>query len=62
MTVKMTQYELAVAEVYCSPKYNRQKEKFKDFFQTLEHKFVAGGDYNSKHTLWVSRLITTKGR
>jgi hypothetical protein len=23
---------------------------------------VAGGDYNSKHTLWGSRLITTKGR
>jgi hypothetical protein len=28
----------------------------------LGHKFVAGGDYNSKHTLWGSRLITTKGR
>jgi hypothetical protein len=28
----------------------------------LGHKFVAGGDYNSKHKLWGSRLITTKGR
>jgi hypothetical protein len=28
----------------------------------LGHEFVAGGDYNSKHTLWGSRLITTKGR
>jgi hypothetical protein len=28
----------------------------------LGHKFVAGGDYNSKHTLWGSRLITTKDR
>jgi hypothetical protein len=28
----------------------------------LGNKFVAGGDYNSKHTIWGSRLITTKGR
>jgi hypothetical protein len=28
----------------------------------LGHKFVAGGDYNSKHTLRGSHLITTKGR
>jgi hypothetical protein len=25
-------------------------------------KFIAGGDYNSKHTFWGSRLTTTKGR
>jgi hypothetical protein len=60
--VKMTQYELTVAAVYCPPKYNIKKENFKDFFQTLGQKFVAGGDYNSKHTFWGSRLITTKGR
>jgi hypothetical protein len=28
----------------------------------LGHKFVPAADYNSKHTLWGSRLITTKGR
>jgi endonuclease/exonuclease/phosphatase family metal-dependent hydrolase len=25
-------------------------------------KFIVGGDFNSKHTVWGSRLITTKGR
>jgi hypothetical protein len=50
--VKKTQYELTVAAVYCPPKYNIKEENFKDFFQTLGHKLVAGGDYNSKHTLW----------
>jgi hypothetical protein len=60
--VKLTQYELTVAAVYYPPKYNIKKENFKDFFQTLEHNFIAGGDYNSEHTLWGSRLITTKGR
>jgi len=28
----------------------------------LGPKFIAGGDYKSKHTLWGSRLTTTKGR
>jgi hypothetical protein len=28
----------------------------------LGKKFVAGRDYNRKHTIWGSRLITTKGR
>jgi hypothetical protein len=58
----MTQYKLTAAAVYCPPKYNIKKESFKDFFQTLGHKFIAGGDYKSKHTLWGSHLITTKGR
>jgi exonuclease III len=48
----MTQYELTVATVYCPPKYNIEKENFKDIFQTSGHKFIAGGDYNSKHTYW----------
>jgi hypothetical protein len=32
------------------------------FFSTLGPRFMAGGDYNSKHTAWGSRIITTKGR
>jgi hypothetical protein len=35
---------------------------YKSFFQTLGTKFMASGDYNSKHTFWGSRLTTTKGR
>jgi hypothetical protein len=34
----------------------------KAYFATLGSKFIAGGDYNSKHKLWGSRLITTTGR
>jgi hypothetical protein len=33
--VKMTQYELTVAAVYCPPKHIIKKENFKDFYQTL---------------------------
>jgi hypothetical protein len=34
----------------------------KAFFQILGPRFLAGGDFNSKHTHWGSRLTTTKGR
>jgi len=55
-------YEITIAAVYCPPGHNLKKEHFETFFQTLGPKFIAGGDYNSKHTLWGSRLTTTKGR
>lgn len=55
-------YELTVAAVYCPPKHNIKKEDFEKFFHTLGSNFVSGGDYNSKHTTWGSRLDTTKGR
>jgi hypothetical protein len=35
---------------------------FETFLQTLDKKFIAGSDFNSRHTVWGSRLITTKGR
>ena len=28
----------------------------------MESRFIAGGDYNAKHTIWGSRLTNTKGR
>jgi hypothetical protein len=36
--------------------------EFQEYFQTLGKKFIAGGDYNSKHIRWGSSLVTTKGR
>ena len=55
-------YETTVAAVYCPPKHNLKEEQFQTFFQTLGPRFIAGGDYNSKHNVWGSRLTTTKGR
>jgi hypothetical protein len=60
--VKALPYEITVTAVYCPPRHNLKKEHFEPFFETLGTKFVAGGDYNSKHTIWGSRLTTTKGR
>jgi hypothetical protein len=41
-----------IASVYCPPKYNLNAPQFNAFFQTLGPCFVAGCDYNCKHTLW----------
>jgi hypothetical protein len=38
------------------------KAQLEDFFITLGPRFIAGGDYNAKHTDWGSRLITSRGR
>jgi hypothetical protein len=60
--VKRFPYEITITAVYCPPRHNLKKEQFETFFQTLGPKFVDGGDYNSKHTLWGSSLTATKGR
>jgi hypothetical protein len=53
---------IKIASVYCPPRFNLKAAHFDSFFQTLGPCFIAGGDFNSKHTHWGSRLITTKGR
>ena len=53
--------ELSITAVYSPPKHNI-KTDYEKFFQTLGHRFIAGGDYNAKNTYWGSRTTTTKGR
>ena len=60
--VKGLQRNIKLASFYCLPKHNLKAAHFNAFFQTLGPCFVAGGDFNSKHTLWGSRLTATKGR
>jgi hypothetical protein len=54
-------HDITVAAVYCPLRHNLKAAHFA-FFQTLGPSFLAGGDFNSKHALWGSQLITTKGR
>jgi len=58
----MTVLTTSVTEIYCPPQGGADEIKFTEFFHTLGARFIAGGDYNSKHTYWGSRLITPKGR
>lgn len=54
--------DLTISAIYCPPRHKVDDKMFIKFFQTLGSRFIAGGDYNAKHTFWGSRLITTKGR
>ena len=40
--------EITVTAVYSPPKHNRKTTEYEQFFQTLGHRFIAGGDYNAK--------------
>ena len=60
--VRTLPYQLTVTALYSPPKHNLKKDYYDLFFSTLGPRFMAGGDYNSKHTVWGSRITTTKGR
>ena len=53
---------LQITAVYSPPRHKILKDDYIAFFQTLGNRFIAGGDYNAKHTDWGSRLISPKGR
>jgi hypothetical protein len=60
--VKGPMRDTTITAVYCPPRHNLKAEHFEAFFQILGPSFLTGGDFNSKNTLWESRLTTTKGR
>ena len=60
--VQASHRNIIIASTYCPPRYNLKVTHFDSFFQSLGSCFIIGGDFNSKHSLWGSRLITPKGR
>jgi hypothetical protein len=52
---------LTILAVYLAPKHTVKQEQLEYFYNTLWHGFIAGGDYNARHTDWGSRLITPRG-
>jgi hypothetical protein len=52
---------LTILAVYLPLRYTAKQEQLEDFYYTLGRRFIAGGDYNAKHTGWGSRLITPRG-
>jgi hypothetical protein len=53
---------LIIAAIYCPPKHTIKAEQFQHFYTSLGHRFLAGEDYNAKHTHWGSRLVAPRGR
>jgi hypothetical protein len=52
---------ITISAVYLPPKHTVKQEQLEDIYNNLGHRFIAGGDYNAKHTDWGSRLITPIG-
>jgi hypothetical protein len=43
---------LTISAVYLPPKHTVKQEQLEDYYNTLGRRFIAGGDYNAKHTNW----------
>jgi hypothetical protein len=62
ITVDVQPCPITIAAVYSPPRHPILPIEYTNFVQRLGTKFIAGGDWNAKHTAWGSRLITPKGR
>jgi len=52
ISIKINNIPITVSSVYCPPCHIIHRENFFRFFNTLGHSFIAGGDFNAKHSLW----------
>ncbi|EFN76729.1 RNA-directed DNA polymerase from mobile element jockey, partial [Harpegnathos saltator] len=62
ITIKQNNRKLNIAAAYCPPRHNIKKDQFEKILLKLGSRFIIGGDFNSKHKEWGSRLTTSKGR
>jgi hypothetical protein len=62
VSVKCTQFQISLAAVYCPPRFRITTQNFETFFSSLGSRFIAGGDFNSKHQQWGSRIANPRGR
>jgi hypothetical protein len=55
-------YQAQIMAPFLPPTHTVKHEQLAAFYNTLGRRFIAGGDYNAKHTDWGSRLISPRGR
>lgn len=60
--IQFTRETVVVGAVYCRPRFNLKEADFDGLLNNFGNKFIVGGDFNAKHTVWGSRLCTPKGR
>lgn len=60
--IQEQQRPFVISALYCSPRHAISIEEYKTSFRSLGTKFMAGGDWNAKHTERGPRLISPKGR
>lgn len=63
-TIKVEDWNgpITISAAYCPPNYRVSKTGFEEYFKSLGPRFIVGGDYNTKHPLWGSRLYSPRDR
>lgn len=62
ISLQCSYFQFTISAVYCPPNFRISSADFSNFFATLGPRFIAGGDYNSKHYQWGSRVNNPRGR
>lgn len=62
ITIYLQNLNIDVSVLYCPPRFQMTQDMFVEAFNNLGAHFIVGGDFNSKHPLWGSRLINPRGR
>lgn len=62
IVIEDLQGPLVISAVYSPPRHSPKQADYEELFNKYGRRFVAGGDYNAKHTNWAARTTTTKGR
>lgn len=61
-SINLIKSNFNVCSVYNPPNCPVPLPTYCNFFKNHGQKFIIGGDFNAKHSLWGSRLINTKGK
>jgi exonuclease III len=57
-SIKINSISITISSIYCPPRHAIQRDFFLRFFNTLGHHFIAGDDFNAKHSQWAVSPIT----
>jgi len=58
--ITLNNISLNIFAVYCPPRHTITSNQFNDFFLTLNHTFIIGGDLNAKNTQWGCRVNSSR--
>jgi len=62
IAIQMNHIPTTISSVYCPPSSKLTTHDLTNYLSSLGNTFLIGGDFNSKHTAWSSRIINTRGR
>lgn len=60
--IQTFEWPITISSIYSPPRHTISTEEYTNFLSTIPSPFVVAGDWNAKHTMWGSRIITPKGR